>query len=247
LLRRLDNLKLIFRQIGMPSAMPVSAYLETFGQIFHQDLTSLTADLDMGTMALSIPQQLTLWWLAGLEWYLAQQARGLPVLAVRYADLVARREQVVRSMLEYCGLPTTQMPELLAVFARDAQAGTALARANPHEGNHLRLSAAEVEEMGRILQRHPVVKTFDFVVPGTLRVSVGAPVMLRKTASTALSKPPDDRLRCMATRARTSSGLLCECQPCMLCADILHAWRGCGGHARRRPVWHSKTLPGRTG
>jgi hypothetical protein len=136
-------------------------------------LTYQTVYLDPGTTALSIPQQLTLWWLAGLEWYLAQQARGLPVLAVRYADLTAQREQVVRSILEYCGLPTAQMTELLAVFARDAQAGTALARDNPHEGNQLRLSAAEVEEMRRIVQRHPVVKTFDFVVPGTLRVSAG--------------------------------------------------------------------------
>lgn len=65
------------------------------------------------------------------------------------------------------------MPGLLGVFARDAQAGTALARENPHEGNQLRLSAADMEGMSRILQRHPVVKTFDFVVPGTLRVPVG--------------------------------------------------------------------------
>lgn len=160
----------IFRQLGMPSVMLVSEYLELFGQIFHQDLTDLTAYLDPGTTALSIPQQLTLWWLAGLEWYLAQQARGLPVLAIRYADLTARREPVVRAILEYCGLPTTQIPELLEVFARDAQAGTALARENPHEGNQLRLSEAEVDEMRRIVQRHPVVTTPDFVAPGTLRV-----------------------------------------------------------------------------
>jgi hypothetical protein len=82
---------------------------------------------------------------------------------------------VVSAILEYCGLPTAQMPELLDVFARDAQAGTALARDNPHEGNQLRLSEAEEDEMRRILQRHPMIKTFDVVVPGTLRVSDGTP------------------------------------------------------------------------
>ena len=56
------------------------------------------------------------------------------------------------------------------VFGRDAQAGTQLARENPHEGNTRRLRAEQQMDVLRIVQRHPVVKGSDFVVPGTLRV-----------------------------------------------------------------------------
>lgn len=160
----------LFQQAGMPHSMPVDEYLAQFSRMFQQDLTYQTAYLEAGTTALSTPQFLTLWWLLLMERCLAQQARGIPLLAVRYDDLNTHREQVVSAILEYCGLSTAQLPDLLRIFARDAQVGTALARDKPDEGNTLRLSDEERQEMARILQRHPVIKTSDFVVPGTLRM-----------------------------------------------------------------------------
>ena len=91
-------------------------------------------------------------------------------MAVRYDDLNTHREHVVSEVFAYCGLPTDRVQETLGVYGHDAQAGTALARDNPEEGNKLRLSDEQRNEVTRILQRHPVVKDFDFVVPGTLRV-----------------------------------------------------------------------------
>ena len=105
-----------------------------------------------------------------MEWYLAQYARGLPILAVRYADLNAARERVLSAVFEHCGLPTAAVEGTLDVFARDAQAGTLLARVNPAEGNQLRLSEAQRREITTILQRHPVAKDSDFIVPGTFCV-----------------------------------------------------------------------------
>jgi hypothetical protein len=160
----------ILRRFGSPEYAPVSEVLTEFGQYFGQDLTHLTAYLHSGTTDLSIPQQFTLMWLAAMEWYLAQYARGIPILAVRYNDLNAQREQVVAAILQHCGLSAAQAPDLLSVFARDAQAGTALARENPEEGNQLRLADEEREAITMIVQRHPVVNTPDFIVPGTLRV-----------------------------------------------------------------------------
>ena len=130
----------------------------------------MTAYLDEGTTQLSLPQRLTLWWLAVMEWYLAQHERGIAALAVRYDDLNTHRERVVPEVFRYCGLPTTELQEALGVFARDSQAGTHLARDNPEEGNKLRLSDEQRRDVLRILQHHPVVKESDFVVPGTLRV-----------------------------------------------------------------------------
>jgi hypothetical protein len=156
----------------MPEYVSVGEYMEQFGHFAPEGMTyHQIAYLDEGTTELSIPQQFTLMWLATMEWYLAQHARGVPVLAVRYDDLNARREQVVGAILTYCGLDGTPVPDLLRVFGRDAQAGTALARDNPEEGNQLRLSERHLEEMHRILQRHTVVRTADFVLPGTLRLS----------------------------------------------------------------------------
>jgi hypothetical protein len=160
----------LLKRFGAPETLPVHEALTQFGQYFDQDLTHLSAYLDPGTTDLSIPQQFTLMWLAAMEWYLAQYARGIPILAVRYDDLNAHREQVLTAILQYCGLPITQVPDLLGVFARDAQAGTALARDNPEEGNQLRLCDGDREAITRIVQRHPVGNTPDFIVPGTLCV-----------------------------------------------------------------------------
>jgi hypothetical protein len=93
---------------------------------------------------------------------------------VCYDDLNAHREQVVSAIVQYCGLPPTRVSDLLRVFGRDAQAGTALARDKPEKGSEQRSREEEGQAIIRILQRHPVVKTPGFVVPGTLRVQGGS-------------------------------------------------------------------------
>jgi hypothetical protein len=149
---------------------PLSEYVALFRQIFNYDLMHLAAYLDEGTTELSTIQFLTLWWLAVMEWYLPKYEQGIPILAVRYDDLNTYREQIVTEVFKYCGLPITAVHETLSVFARDAQAGTDLARDNPQEGNKLKLSDEQRNDVIRILKRHPVVQDSDFVVPGTLRV-----------------------------------------------------------------------------
>ena len=160
----------IFKRSPFPEYMPWGEYLALFRQITNYDVTHLAAYLDEGTTEISIPQFLTLWWLAVMEWYLPKYAQGIPILAVRYDDLNTYREQVVTEVFKYCGLPTGAVRETLGVFARDAQAGTELARDNPQEGNKLRLSDEQRNDVTKILQCHPVVKDSDFVIPGTLRV-----------------------------------------------------------------------------
>jgi hypothetical protein len=158
----------LLRRSGRPEHALVGACLEEFGRMFCRDLTHLTAYLAPGATELSLPEQITLMWLSCIESYLAHHARGVRSLAVRYDDLVNRREEVVGAILAYGGLPATLGPEILDVFARDAQAGTALARDIPNRGNQERLTDAEVAAVARILARHPVVRTAGFVVPGTL-------------------------------------------------------------------------------
>jgi hypothetical protein len=153
-----------------PEPMPLGEFVAGFRQISNYDLTHLTAYLDEGTTELSTLQFLTLWWLAVMEWYLVQHERGIPALAVRYEDLNGHRERVITEVFKYCNLPTARVQETLGVFARDAQAGTELARENPQEGNQLKLSNEQLDELIRIVKHHPIIKDSDFVVPGTLHV-----------------------------------------------------------------------------
>jgi hypothetical protein len=160
----------LFKLVDVPEYMPIDQWRALFGEQINEDFTHMSTYLEEGTPEVSLVQHLTLWWLAIMEWYLAQHARGIPVLAVRYADLNAAREQVLSAIFRHCGLPTAAVEGTLDVFARDAQAGTLLARVNPAEGNQLRLSEAQRREITAILQQHPVVNDSEFIVPGTLRV-----------------------------------------------------------------------------
>lgn len=105
-----------------------------------------------------------------MEQYQAKYEQGVPVLAVRYEDLNAHREKVIAAIFKYCDLPRPELQSALKAFDKDAQAGTTLAREKPKEGNSLRLSASQVDEIQVILQRHPVIKIPGFVAPGTLRI-----------------------------------------------------------------------------
>jgi len=153
-----------------PAPAPVDRFVARFRQFSTYDATPLLACLDPGTTALSTLQFLTVWWMASMEWYMAQQARGIPSLAIRYDDLNGRREQVVSAVFQYCGLPTAAVSQALRAFAQDAHSGTPLARDIPDQGNQLHLSEEQRQEILRILKRHPMIQTPDFVVPGTLHV-----------------------------------------------------------------------------
>jgi hypothetical protein len=73
-------------------------------------------------------------------------------------------------LLDYCGLPTSDVQAALKAFERDPQAGTFLGREDPSVGNQLRLTEAQVSEILAILKQHPVISTPDFTPPGTRTV-----------------------------------------------------------------------------
>ncbi|MEP7292327.1 MAG: sulfotransferase [Chloroflexota bacterium] len=160
----------LLKRAALPDFAPISEFITMFEQTTGSDRSQLMTYLDPGIEQISIPQQAALMWLTVIELYLAQHAKGIPVLAVRYADLNRSREQVISAILDYCGLPKEQLQETLHVFERDAQEGTMLARENPAEGNKLRLTEEEHAQVTRILARHPVIKESDYIVAGTLKV-----------------------------------------------------------------------------
>jgi hypothetical protein len=160
----------VFIKAGFPDHWSRTEFVAAYSAMMRYDFGRLAALVDPTVTELSTPQQLAIWWLAIMEWYLSQQAKSIPVLPVRYADLTAHKEQVITAILEYCGLPTDQVAKSLSAFSRDSQAGTFLAREKPTEGNAFRFNEAQLAEITEILARHPVIRESDFIVPGTLQV-----------------------------------------------------------------------------
>ena len=110
-------------------------------------------------------------WLSGMQKYLEQHEAGIPMCAVRYEDMIAEPEQIVRLLFEYCELPTT--PEYIAkgvkAFERDSQQGSSLARNNLKQNRQNQLTEEHLQEIHQLLADHPTLKTPDFIVPGTLQ------------------------------------------------------------------------------
>jgi hypothetical protein len=116
---------------------------------------------------LTLAQQMTLWWLAVIEWYVAQHKQGVPAIAVSYADLVATPEETLAAIFRYCGLPTNRVAQGLEAYAKDSQAGTRMARENPLEINSQQLTTDELTAVHKILAQHPLLGRSDFTVPSS--------------------------------------------------------------------------------
>lgn len=110
-------------------------------------------------------------WLSGMQKYLELHNAGVPMCAVRYEDMIAQPEPIVRHLYEYCGLPTT--PERIALgvkaFARDSQQGSSLARQNLKQDTQNQLTAEHLAEIHQLLADHPTIHMADFIVPGTIQ------------------------------------------------------------------------------
>ena len=151
-----------------PEYTPLSEAINILSRTVNYDLASKMSYFEPDTEQMSIIQYFTLFWLIAMESYLAQVARGIPILAVRYADLLASRERVLAAIFKHCDLPVEHASQPFKAFERDAQAGTPLARENPKEGNKLQLTDEQKQEIARILAQHPVIKQSDFIAPNTL-------------------------------------------------------------------------------
>lgn len=80
------------------------------------------ADLDSTEIA-------ALMWLSTMHAFTRLSAGGLPMLPVRYEDLVGRPREIMSGLVAYLGLPASSVDAALRAFERDSQEGSPLARA----------------------------------------------------------------------------------------------------------------------
>lgn len=71
---------------------------------------------------------LCLLWLSALHTYARLRQQGIPMLAVRYEELVADPTCALGVILAYLGLPTNRVPNALRAFERDSQTGSPISR-----------------------------------------------------------------------------------------------------------------------
>jgi hypothetical protein len=157
----------ILRQVGLPESKSFLAWRDEFQSYLAGDLSHLSRYVGGEQVTLIIAEQLTLWWTAVIEWYLAQHNQGVPALAVSYADLVATPEETLATIFRYCGLPTNRVGQGLQAYARDSQEGTRMARENPLEVNSQGLTLEEETAVQEILSKHPLIGRSDFTIPSS--------------------------------------------------------------------------------
>lgn len=99
---------------------------------------------------------LCLLWLSAMQAYARFRQQGIPMLAVRYEELMADPPHVLESILAYLGLPTDRVQSGLRAFERDSQAGSPVSweevahRAVQIDGHRWKL-------VRDLVQRYPIV------------------------------------------------------------------------------------------
>jgi len=97
--------------------------------------------------------------------------------AIRYQDLVANPRDFCHALFRVSGLIGThgitednldeRITTVMEVMKRDSQKGTSLSTSR-EANSDWSLSATELAIISDLFQRHPVIKTPDFILPHTL-------------------------------------------------------------------------------
>jgi hypothetical protein len=102
-------------------------------------------------------------WISKVDCYLRLRELDSACVSVRYEDLVAEPERVMRALLAAYSLTASDMGSLLSVFARDSQGETPLKRS---ESSHP-LDDRTRRALTRVLQSQGSPFA-DEILPGTL-------------------------------------------------------------------------------
>lgn len=105
-------------------------------------------------------------WIATMERYLDLHAQGVPMLALRYADIVTAPRAVLQQLIDYCGFAHLDTGPVFAVLERDSQAGSTLSR-EALAGREFTLSAEGQAEVAQLLAARPALHSGQCLLPST--------------------------------------------------------------------------------
>ncbi|NET75552.1 sulfotransferase [Okeania sp. SIO1F9] len=112
----------------------------------------------------------TIMWLSAMECYLKLYQKNMVSFAIRYEDLVKHQESIITSIFKYCGLPTAEVSNACSVFNKDAQKGSNLSQETTRNNKIDQPDILDIrQKVSKLLEKHPEIKTSDFIVPGILQ------------------------------------------------------------------------------
>lgn len=160
----------LFLEGGFTQDQPLEEVVRQIHDYLGRETDEVASFLDTTRDSVTTVERIALIWLLLMDRALRFYQQDIPILGVRYEDLNTERPKTVRLLFEYCELPPEYVEIGLRAFEHDAQEGTSLARANPQKGNALSLTPEQIAQVHAILARHPVIRTPDYVLPGTLQI-----------------------------------------------------------------------------
>lgn len=109
-------------------------------------------------------------WLSTMDVYLRMHQQGIPMIAIRYADLNQHRGQALKQIFAYCGIPDSQVKAGLRAFARDAHEGTFLeGTSQTRDKPGPPMPRKFLDRLHELLAQHGTLHP-DFRVPDTLEL-----------------------------------------------------------------------------
>ncbi len=106
-------------------------------------------------------------WLSMMGKYRSLYDAGMPLLAVRYEDILAEPQRALAAIFDYCGLSSASVERAYEVFSRDSQEGTIWSRDNRQAMMVAPLDDEDYAQMRAVFAEQPVICSADFTVPGT--------------------------------------------------------------------------------
>jgi len=113
---------------------------------------------------------LSLMWLNNMERCLERLDAEQEILPVRYEELKANPEQVIRKIFDYCGVHVTDTSKLLDVLDKDSQAETPISRDQLKQVGWT-IGSDDFAIIQKVIAEQPVINTPDYQLPGTLNLN----------------------------------------------------------------------------
>jgi len=108
-------------------------------------------------------------WLSVMERYLLLYQQGIPSFAIRYEDLITKKQEVVTTIFEKCNLPIIEVEKACEVFSKDAQIGSNLSQETTRKNEQEQEEVFELhQKIKHFFNQHPELKNPNFIAPGTI-------------------------------------------------------------------------------
>lgn len=115
----------------------------------------LAVRLQESTAEVTWIEFLTLMWLSNVHRYVRMHRAGIPMLAIRYEDMVARPTQTLRTVFAYLGVRDDTVDAAVQAFNKDSQEGSIISRDAVSSQGAIGIDEQQWDQVRDVLRRYP--------------------------------------------------------------------------------------------